>query len=175
MSLETKIRELAIALGTDTKTLKTFINGNAADLSGLTTAAKGNLVAAINEVKAATAGAAGINDSVTTTSSTWSSSKTDTTITSRVNAATAALVNGAPLALDTLKELADALSASDAGDDAAIASILTALDNRVRYDAAQTLTTPQATQARSNIGAASAAAVGDTDANFVTDYNTAKA
>lgn len=175
MSLEAKIRELAIATGTDVKAIRTWINGNAADLSGLTTTAKGNLVAAINEVKAASAAAAGINDSVTGTTTTWSSTKTSGTIDSRINTAVAALVNGAPTALDTLKELADALSANTSADNAAVAALTTALDNRVRYDAAQTLTSPQQAQARTNIGAASAAAVGDTEAAFLTDYNTAKA
>ena len=47
--------------------------------------------------------------------------------------------------------------------------------NRVRYDAAQALSAPQQAQARDNIGAQAAADVGDTDHDFVADYNTAKA
>lgn len=45
----------------------------------------------------------------------------------------------------------------------------------MRYDAAQALSAPQQVQARTNIGAQAAADVGDTDHNFVADYNTAKA
>lgn len=60
-------------------------------------------------------------------------------------------VAGAPAALDTLDELAAAL-----GDDPNFAGTITlALANRVRHDAAQTLTTTQQGQARSNIGAVS--------------------
>ena len=45
----------------------------------------------------------------------------------------------------------------------------------VRFDAAQTLTAPQQTQARANIGAQSAAAIGDPDRDLVADYTAAKA
>ena len=66
-----------------------------------------------------------------------------------VSAAIAALVDGAPTALDTLNEIAQAL----AGEQATINDILTALGNRVRVDAAQSLTSGQQAQARSNINA----------------------
>lgn len=55
-TLETRLRDLATAIGTNAKALRTLINGNLADLSALTTTAKGNLVAAINEVRALAAG-----------------------------------------------------------------------------------------------------------------------
>ena len=58
------------------------------------------------------------------------------------------LESGAPVALSTLKELADAI-----GDDANFAATITAaLGFRVRYDAAQTLTGAQLTQVLANIG-----------------------
>ena len=70
-----------------------------------------------------------------------------------VAAALAALVNSSPAALDTLKELADAL-----GDDPNFATtVTTALANRLRVDVAQALTAAQQSQARSNIGAISRA------------------
>lgn len=50
-TLETRLRDLATAIGTSVKALRTLVNGNAADLSALTTTAKNNLVAAINEVR----------------------------------------------------------------------------------------------------------------------------
>jgi hypothetical protein len=80
------------------------------------------------------------------------------------------LVNGAPGLLDTLSELAAAIN-----DDANFsANIATALANRVRFDAAQSLTAGQKTQALSNIGAASAADLGDAaSANFVTTFEAA--
>lgn len=60
-----------------------------------------------------------------------------------------ALTAASPATLDTLAEIADAL-----GDDPNFAATITAaLANRVRFDAAQTLTVPQQAQARTNIGA----------------------
>lgn len=162
MSLATNVTDLATRVATEAKALRTLLNGNAANNSALTTTAKSNLVAAINElhaeVQAAAGGAAGINDSAPSTTSTYSSTKIESVV--------AAVVDAAPGALDTLNELAAAL-----GDDANFAATVNAaLGNRVRYDAAQALTAPQAAQARSNIGAASAADVGDTTTNFVTVF-----
>lgn len=162
MSLSTNIADLATRVATEAKALRTLINNNAIDLSGLTTSAKSNLVAAINELQAEInnidAGGA-IDDDVTGPHTTWSSSKVSGEITGAIND----LVNGAPGALDTLEELAAAI-----GDDADFAgTVTTALGNRVRVDAAQSFTAPQQSQGRDNIGAASAAAVGDTETNFV--------
>ena len=62
--------------------------------------------------------------------------------------AVAAMINSAPAALDTLTELAAAL-----GNDANFATTInTALGYRLRYDAAQTLTAGQITQACANLG-----------------------
>ena len=62
--------------------------------------------------------------------------------------AVAAMINSAPAALDTLTELAAAL-----GNDANFATTInTALGYRLRYDAAQTLTAGQVTQACANLG-----------------------
>lgn len=145
MSLVTNLQDLATRIATEIKTLRTLINGNAADNTALITTAKGNLVAAINEVAGAVANASGIDDATTGTASSWSSSKTI----SEIQAATAAIVDTAPGTLDTLNELAAAL-----GDDPNFATtITTALGNRVRFDEAQVLTAPQQAQARANIGA----------------------
>ena len=114
MSLSTNVTNLATRVGTEVKALRTLLNANAADLSALTTTAKGNLVAAINELQAALANAgAHINDAATNTTETWSSSKISTQIT----AALSALTTGAPAALDTLDELAAALGAVCSGHD----------------------------------------------------------
>ena len=163
MTLEARVVALAQAIGTDVKTLTTAVGS----LAGLTTTAKSNLVAAINEIALAAASATGIDDGVTSGASTWSSNK----ISSEISGAISGLVGGAGEALDTLKELADAL-----GSDPSFATtIATQIANRVRFDAAQTLTAPQQTQARDNIGAQSAAAIGDPDRDLVADYNAAKA
>lgn len=66
-----------------------------------------------------------------------------------ITAAIAALVDGAPDALNTLSEIATAL----AGEQAQIADLLSALALRVRADAVQSLTLAQQLQARQNIGA----------------------
>ncbi len=77
------------------------------------------------------------------------SKATQTDITNAINA----LVNGAPAALDTLKELADRFAAED--NDQAVLTAALAL--RLRVDAAQSLTSPQQAQGRSNLGLGSAA------------------
>jgi hypothetical protein len=107
MSLSTNVSNLATAVATNAKAMKTLINGNAADLTALTTTNKTSLLAAINEIAAAVGGAgAAIVDTGTSGVSVWSSSKTDTAI----NAAVSALVATAPTTLDTLNELAAALA-----------------------------------------------------------------
>ena len=65
MSLVTNLTNLATRIATETKALRTLLNGNAADNSGLTTTAKANLVAAINEVNAKPAGGATSLDGLT--------------------------------------------------------------------------------------------------------------
>ena len=127
MSLETNIVSAFVRVATEFKTLRTQLTGNnTGSLAGLTTTAKGNLVAAINELDAAiealatAPGGATINDGVTATTSVWSSSKTDTEIDAAVNAAVSTLIDSAPGALDTLNELAAAL-----GDDPNFATTIT--------------------------------------------------
>ena len=145
-TLQTNLTNLATRIGTELKAHRTLINGNAADLSSLTTTAKSNLVAAINELQAAVASATEINDASTGTAATWSASK----IVEELGDLKTEILGGAGAAFDTLQELATLIGEND-GD---ITGILTALDNRVRFDAAQTLTAPQKTQALANIGAA---------------------
>ena len=145
-TLQTNLTNLATRIGTELKAHRTLINGNAADLSSLTTTAKSNLVAAINELQAAVASATEINDASTGISATWSASK----IVEELGDLKTEILGGAGAAFDTLQELATLIGEND-GD---ITGILTALDNRVRFDAAQTLTAPQKTQALANIGAA---------------------
>lgn len=169
MSLQNRLTDLTTRIATEIKAIRTLINGNVADLSALTTTAKGNLVAALNELKAdvdaaAESGGAPINDASTSTASVWSSTRTSEAITDAVNA----LVNGAPGLLDTLEELAAAL-----GDDPNFAATTaTALGNRVRTDTdAQGLTPTQQQNARTNIGVLSATEIGDPETNFVNTFN----
>ena len=159
-TLQVRITNLATRVATEIKSVKTLVNGNAADLSALTTTQKTSLVAAINELKNAVDNAGSsitISDSTSSTTQVWSSSK----IASEIQAAKDALTNGAAATLDTLSELASAL-----GNDANFAStITTALGYRLRFDAVQTLTTEQKTQACANLG------IGEPDTDFVTTFN----
>lgn len=82
---------------------------------------------------------------------------------SAISTAVAALVDGAPGALDTLKELADALG----GDQNFVTTITTALGNRLRFDAAQALSGPQQAQGQTNLGVYSRAELGDPTTDFV--------
>ena len=109
----------------------------------------------------------------TSTTVTWSVDKIQGTI----NTAISNLVNGAGSTLDTLNELANALG----NDPSFAANIATQIANRVRYDAAQTLTDPQKTQARTNIGAAAESVLttlstnlGNIDRDYAADYAAAK-
>jgi phage-related tail fiber protein len=158
--LQARITDLATRMATECKSLRTLINTNASDLSALTTTQKSSLVAAINELKSAIDGAGSsitISDSTTSTTQVWSSSK----VASAIQTAKDELTNGATSALDTLAELAAAL-----GNDANFAStVTTSLGYRLRYDAAQTLTAAQKTQACANIG------VGEPDTDFVSTFN----
>ena len=173
MTLEQRLIALAQAMGADVKSL-TAAQGS---LSALTTTAKASLVAAVNELKTAVDAAAGggvsINDGAGdgATGVTWSANKIHDTIEAAKLAVKNDLTAGAAAALDTLSELAAALN----NDPAFATTIAAEIANRVRFDAAQTLTAPQQTQARANIGAQSAAAIGDPDHNFVADYTAAKA
>ncbi len=193
MSLASNVSSLATRIATEVKSLRTLINGNAADLSGLNTTSKTSVVSAINEVNTALGNidvssqvAALIDDTATSTTKVWSSSKTNTAI----GAAVAAVVDAAPAALDTLNELAAAL-----GDDANYAStITTALSAKaadadvVKLTGAQTVAgiktfssapvVPDAAFAIAKVSGlqtaldakASTANVGDTTTNFVTAF-----
>lgn len=177
MSLETRIVALAQAIGADVKAL-TVAQGN---LASLNTTTKTSLVAAINELITMIGGAgATIDDGAGNgnTGVTWSADKIFDSIEAAKTAIKDEILGGAGAALDTLNELAAAL-----GNDPSFATTIAAeVANRVRYDAAQTLTSPQQTQARANIGAAAASDVstlltglGTYDRDYAADYATAKA
>ena len=180
MSLELKIAALITAVGGDVKALTTKIG----DTTSLSTTAKANLVAAINEVQAAVAtlqaGSTTINDTAGNgdVNVTWSADKIHDEIVARVQAAKDDLLGGAGAALDTLKELADALN-NDASYATNIAAMLT---KRLAVDAVQTFTNAEKLQGRENIGAAADTEqqqlktdLGDVDEDLVALYNTAKA
>ena len=159
MTLETRIRDMAIRIATEFNTTK----GIRGALASLSTTDKSTFVAAINEVLSVANSAASIDDVNPSTTTVYSSSKVD----SEISTAVANLVDSAPAALDTLAELATALQ----GNDTDISTIMTSLANRVRTDtAAQGLSAGDQANARTNIDAQEATAIGDTDRDFTADF-----
>ena len=159
MSLVSRLTATFNQVAADIKALTT----KTGTLSSLTTTAKTDLVVAINEVKAQ-AGAAGaaINDaSTTSTTTTWSAQKS----TAAIAQVKTDILGGAGAAYDTLLELQNIIVA----DESTAAALATAVNNRVRFDATQALTTPQMLQACTNLG------IGDPDTDFLTAYTVAKA
>ena len=163
MSLATRIESLVIRVAQEFNDVR----AKTGNLANLTTTDKSNLVAAINELKAAVVSSSEIDDGNIATSSTYSSSK----IVTLLDALKSEILGGADAAYDTLLEIQQLLQNGTTGLDA----LLAAVNNRVRFDAAQTLTAPEQAQARSNIGAVAASDVGDTDTDFVAVFEGALA
>jgi hypothetical protein len=90
---------------------------------------------------------------------------------SLLDALKADILGGADAAYDTLVEIQQLLQSGASGLDA----LLAAVNLRVRFDGVQTLTEEEQAQARGNIGAASAAAIGDADTDFVAIFDAALA
>ena len=154
MSLATRIESLVIRVAQEFNDVR----AKAGNLANLTTTDKSNLVAAINELKAAVVSSAVIDDAHVAATTTYSSNK----IVSLLDALKTEILGGADAAYDTLVEIQQLLQNGTSGLDA----LLAAVNNRVRFDAAQSLTREQL-QARSNIGAVAASDVGNTDTDFV--------
>lgn len=179
LSTPEKINLLASRIGTECKTLHEKIG----DLTGLSTTVKSSIVSALNEqvnalgtlkttvtgnttaieaaqteiaaLKTALENATEIDDTQAGTETTYSSSKIESEINAAKQAVKDDLLGGAGAAYDTLKELADLIATNQD----AISALETIAAGHVHFDKAQTLTDEQKTQARNNIGAASAADV----------------
>ncbi len=171
-TLVTRIENLATRIATENKALRTLLNGNLADLTTLSTTAKNNVVAALNEIvgrlNTIESEAASINDTATaSTTETWSVTKIASSISNATTAVKNEILGGAGAAFDTLNELKALLDDSDAD----ISTLTTALGLRVRVDtASQGLTTLQQTNARTNIAAVGSSEIGNPDTNFVTTF-----
>ncbi|EIU3852654.1 TPA: hypothetical protein NI674_005134 [Pseudomonas aeruginosa] len=163
MSLATRIESLVIRVAQEFNDVR----AKTGNLANLTTTDKSNLVAAINELKAAVVSSSEIDDANIAISSTYSSSK----IVTLLDALKSEILGGADAAYDTLLEIQQLLQNGTTGLDA----LLAAVNNRVRFDAAQTLTAPEQVQARSNIGAVAVSDVGNTDTDFVAVFEGALA
>ena len=167
MSLQVRIESLVLRLAAEFKTIYAQVG----TLAHLSTTDKTSLVSAINELRTqidTVASVAVIDDAnAASTATTFSASK----ITSLLDMLKADLLGGADAAFDTLKELQDAIL----NDQTGIAALLAAVDKRVRFDAAQALTAPEQEQARQNIGALAAVALGNPETDFVAIFETALA
>lgn len=161
MSLSTRIESLVVRVAQEFNDVRSKV-GNLANLS---TTDKASLVAAINELQAAVATTVLIDDAQVTTTTTYSSNK----IVALLNALKSEILGGADAAYDTLVEIQQLLQNGTSGLDA----LLAAVNARVRFDAAQTLTVAEQLQARTNIGAVAGADVGNTDTDFVAIFEAA--
>lgn len=133
------------------------------DLSTLTTSDKTSLVKAINELNSLATNASGIDDTAGdgVANKTWSADKIGDSILASVTALETKLTNGAGAALDTFKELADAIN----NNPNFASELATTMGNMVRVDVVQTFTQAQKKQACENIG------IGDPDTDLVAYYN----
>lgn len=147
-SLVVALNEVNAALGV----AKTSIQTNAGDIDKVEADVKA-LQDALDALEEEVASATNIKDDAVGTTTTYSSSK----IVSEINAAKQAvkddLLGGAGEAYDTLKELQTAIEANKD----LIEAFEAVAAGHVKFDAAQALTDDQKAQARTNIGAVSAA------------------
>ena len=151
-------------VGQDIATLKNRLG----QLTNLSTTEKNSLVGAINELKAAidtkSGGGATINDASTSTTEVYSAAKVIELVNAAKTAVKSELINGSSAALDTLSELATALN----NDPSFATTIANALNNRLRFDAVQSLTTAQKQMAASNLG------IDDPTIDMLATYTTAR-
>ena len=155
MSLATRIESLVIRVAQEFNDVR----AKAGNLANLTTPDKSNLVAAINELKAAVASSTVIDDAQIAATSTYSSSK----IVALLDALKSEILGGADAAYDTLLEIQQLQQSGTSG----LVDLLAAGNHLVRFVAAQSLTVAEQSQARSNIGAVASSDVGNPDTDFV--------
>lgn len=171
MSLQTRLNELAMAVGTDYKQIRTWLTGSSSgSLASLTTTAKGDIVAAINEVNAKPTGGASAPAASETVAgiselATLAEVATGTDIVRVVtvagvrqerNALKAEILGGATGTWDTLQELRTAIEAAEESD--VIASLTTVVGTKANLSEVYTRT-----------------ALGDPETDLVAVYVAAKA
>lgn len=164
-NLKTVLENVVKAIGADIKslkgkdveiknsvdTLKTDIGTKLGDLTTLTTTDKTSVVRAMNELKA----------SIGAVNTGTDESAVNQLIDNKINA----LVDNAPEALNTLKEIADKLQA----DESTATALASTVSKKVAFDSPQSLSTEQQKQAQENIG------LGDlSSADLVQVYTTAR-
>jgi len=148
-------------------------------LANLTTQDKSSIVNAINEVNAKPSGGSGgapIDDSASSTTKVYSSSKTESRL-AEVGAQVKADVLGGTLStdLDSLIEVIKFVRDTDGENDSATAANTTALGVRLRFDADQSLTAGQKAQGQKNLDVYGKSDIGDTTTDFVAAFEAALA
>lgn len=124
-TLATRLSDLITAIGTDYKGLRTWITGSSTgDLTGLTTTAKGSLVAAVNEVNAKPAAVAS-----TTTVAGVAERATD----AEALAMSSSTVDLAPSNLAAITNVANGLLKLDASGKVAAAQLPAYVDDVLEY------------------------------------------
>ena len=139
------------------KQVNSTLKGNQGDLTKLSTSDKTSLVNALNELKVTIDNKTPINDSQNTTANIWSATK----ISNEITTAITNLINGADVSSDTLKKLADKITALAQADNGLVSAKV-----------AQSFTAPEKLQARNNIDVYSKSEIGDINTNFVATINT---
>ena len=163
-----EVLDVLTDVATEFKSVRSEIQGAIAtqgDLSSLSTSAKNSLVASLNELDSKLSALTQIDDSAASITKTYSSEK----ITQLNQQLKAEILGNVPEAFDTLQELLAQLSE----DENQIQAILTALANRLRFDAPQTLTAEQRAQGLANLGAVSRDEIGDTSVDLVAAFRAA--
>lgn len=153
-----QVEEAVTMLSQAIEAVNVFAVANAAKL-GTTSTQVTNLTQALSALEQTVtflqAGSLQIQDSTVSSSTVWSSSKSVTYIAAQILDAVSALetklVAGAPGALDTLNELAVALTNADN----VAAALVNVVATKVSYTEVQNLTTAQKAMGRANLGAVS--------------------
>lgn len=159
-----------IASGADATAARLSINAGTSNLAvgpAATDAKPGNYTPAWSEISSkpvviASGVDAGAARTVISVSST---SEMNAAITTAVNN----LIDDAPIAYDTFKEIADYI----AENEDTLGAIMLGLGNRVRVDAVQNLTEPQKLQGRSNLDVYSKTEIGNPETDLVAVFEAA--
>lgn len=141
---------------------------NQGNLGNLNTTQTSSIEAALNSLKteldaAVAASGATINDAVSNGTQTWSSNKIVAELSIATQNAIDTLTGGT---LDAAKDTLFELIAFIESNESSITSMLATQANRVAFDVVQIKSNAEKLQARENIGAADAAALGDTGIDF---------
>lgn len=159
MSLSTNLVNAFVRVANEIKAVRGEVTTATGDLSGLTTNDKSSLVAALNELKtelenlpAGTEGGLEIDDALAASDKVYSSTKVEELVTNAI----AGLVDGADEGSDTLKEVAEKITA-----------LMQADEGLVSFKAPQTLSPEEQAQVAANLG------LGDITVDFVATFEAA--